>query len=76
MAKKAKEYFEKYDGVSGSIVVALEKVGVKNPSLKLRKKIAAANDMPNYTGTCYENQKLVEKLKAGTLVKPAGFWCF
>ena len=42
---------------------------VKSPS-GFRKKIAEANGISNYTGTEKQNEKLVELLRAGKLIKP------
>lgn len=65
----ASECFKKYTGNSGSIVTALNSIGVDS-SYNYRKKIAAANDISNYAGTASQNTALLNKLKAGTLKKP------
>lgn len=64
------EYFPKYTGTSTSIVDALKKVGVTNPNLAYRRKIAAVNDIKNYVGTAAQNIKMLTILKNGNLVKP------
>ncbi|WP_347993367.1 hypothetical protein [uncultured Eubacterium sp.] len=35
-----------------------------------RKKIAAANNISNYTGTAAQNEKMLNLLKQGKLIKP------
>ena len=54
---------------SGSIVIALQKVGA-NSTYSYRSKIAAANGIKNYSGKASENTKLVTLIKQGKLVKP------
>ena len=62
--------FKKYTGNSGSIVTALNAIGV-NSSYSYRKQIAAVNNISNYSGTASQNTTMLNKLKAGTLIKPA-----
>ena len=52
-----------------SIVDALNSIGVDS-SMANRKKIAAANNITNYTGTAAQNTNMLSLLKAGKLVKP------
>lgn len=47
---------------------ALKSIGV-NSSYPYRKKIAAKNNVNNYTGTAVQNNQLLAKLKAGKLKK-------
>ena len=35
-----------------------------------RKKITAANNISNYTGTAAQNEKMLNLLKQGKLIKP------
>lgn len=51
-----------------SIVDALKAIGV-NSSFSNREKIAEANGISNYTGTATQNISLLNKLKAGKLIK-------
>ncbi|MDE5855095.1 MAG: hypothetical protein K2H19_08560 [Ruminococcus sp.] len=62
-------YFKKYTGNSTSIVTALNAIGADS-SYNYRKKIAAANNINNYSGTASQNTTMLNKLKAGTLKKP------
>ena len=62
-------YFEKYDGDSVSIVMALKAIGEKS-SYPYREEIAKANGVSNYTGTASQNSSLVKLLKKGKLIKP------
>lgn len=62
-------YFPKYTGKSGSIADALKAVGADG-SFSNRQKIAAANGIGNYTGSASQNTSMLNKLKAGTLIKP------
>lgn len=56
---------------STSIVDALKATG-EDSSMSNRKKIAEANGISNYTGTYSQNVSLLNKLKAGELIKPSG----
>lgn len=51
-----------------SLISALNSIGV-NSSYDYRKKIAQKNNVNNYTGTAQQNIQLLEKLKAGRLIK-------
>lgn len=51
-----------------SIISALNSIGV-NSSFDYRKKIAQKNNVRDYTGTVQQNKQLLEKLKAGRLIK-------
>lgn len=72
-----KQYYNKTNYTGTSLVDGLKSVGVysidgKNVgSWNSRKELAAANGIKNYTGTAAQNTTLLNKLKAGTLVKPA-----
>ncbi len=52
-----------------SIVDALKKIG-ENSSFAYRRKIAAANGMPDYSGKEKENVRLLSLLRTGLLIKP------
>lgn len=75
--EKATQYYNKANYKGTSLVDGLKSVGVysidgKNVgSWNSRKELAAANGIQNYTGTAAQNTALLNKLKAGTLVKPA-----
>lgn len=62
-------YFKKCKNSYTSIVDALKSVGVLEPSLTYRKKIAKINNINYYTGTKTENLKLLSLLKKGKLIK-------
>lgn len=62
--------FPRYTGSSTSIVEALKAVGA-DYSYAYREKIAAVNSISNYSGTPAQNTTMLNKLKAGTLKKPA-----
>ncbi len=64
------KYFPKYTGSSSSIVDALKAVGCTDTSYAYRQKIAQANGITNYTGTAAQNTTMLNKLKAGNLIKP------
>lgn len=51
-----------------SIVDALNQIGVDS-SFANRKKIAAKNNIPDYTGKASENKRMLDRLKAGKLIK-------
>ena len=61
-------YYKKYTGTSGSIVSALNAIGV-NSSYSNREKIAKANGISNYSGTAEQNTKMLTLLKQGKLKK-------
>ncbi len=62
-------YFSKYSGTSGSIVTALNSLGVAS-TFAYRKQIASANGISPYAGTAAQNIKLLGLLKQGRLIKP------
>lgn len=64
-----KKYFPVPSVKTGSIVDALRSIGVDS-SFAYRKKIAAKNSISNYTGTAAQNKTMLNKLYAGTLLKP------
>jgi N-acetylmuramoyl-L-alanine amidase CwlA len=51
-----------------SIVDALNQIGVDS-SFAYRKKLAAKNNIPDYTGRAGENKRMLDRLKAGKLIK-------
>ena len=61
-------YYPRYTGNSGSIVDALNAVGV-NSSYANRKSIAALNGISNYSGTAAQNTQMLNLLKQGKLIK-------
>lgn len=61
--------YPRYKGNSKSIIDALNEVGVIDPSMTLRKKIAIANGITNYKGTAKQNALMVSLLKDGKLIK-------
>lgn len=61
-------YYPKYTGKSSSIVDALNSLGIDS-SMTHRKAIAANNGIANYSGTAAQNTVLLDKLKAGKLIK-------
>ncbi len=62
--------FPRYAGNSGSIAAALDAVGA-DASYANRAKIAQANGIGGYRGTAAQNTRMLELLKAGTLIDPA-----
>jgi len=62
--------YPKYTGNSPSIVVALRAVGEMDITFTNRARIAQANGIRDYTGTAAQNTEMVNRLKAGTLIKP------
>lgn len=54
---------------TNSFIDALKHIGIDS-SFTNRKKIAAANGYPNYTGTASQNGDLRRKCQGGTLIKP------
>ncbi len=61
-------YYPKYTGTSASIVIALTAIGEKDTSLTHRKKIGTVNGITN-AGTADGNTKMLQLLKAGSLLK-------
>lgn len=61
-------YYPKCASSYTSIVEALKSIGVDS-SMDNRKKIAALNGYPNYSGTASQNISLLNKLKNGKLIK-------
>lgn len=62
-------YYPKYTGKSNSIVDALKSIGVKDPTIEKRTKIAKANGISGYSGLASQNNTLLTLLKAGKLKK-------
>jgi hypothetical protein len=63
------EYYKRYFGTSGRIVVALNSLKIGS-SFANRKKIAKANNIKLYIGTAAQNTRLLNLLKKGKLIKP------
>lgn len=63
-----KKYYPRYSGKTNSLVDALVSLNI-NAMMENRKKIAAVNGIPNYTGTAKQNTELLEKLRKGILIK-------
>lgn len=61
-------YYPRYFGTTGSIVTALNSLGI-NSAFSNRKKIASANGIKLYAGTAAQNTRLLNLLKQGKLVK-------
>lgn len=68
-AEAAETYFAKPTKSYSSIVDALKSIGVDS-SYAYREKIAAANGIPNYSGTAAQNKRMLELLNQGKLKKP------
>jgi len=66
--KKTISYYPKYEGVSESIVTALQAVKVDS-NFNYRKKIAKANGIKLYVGSPAQNIEMLELLKKGKLIK-------
>ena len=62
-------YYPRYFGTSGSIVTALNSIGVGS-SFANRKKIAKANGITYYIGTAKQNTTMLSLLIQGKLIKP------
>ena len=62
-------YYPASKVATNSFIDALKHIGVDS-SFSNRKKIAAVNGYPNYTGTSSQNGDLRRKCQAGTLIKP------
>ena len=62
-------YFPACDAGYTTLAAALTSVGADG-SYSYRKRIAAANDVENYSGTVDQNNALLALLKAGVLKKP------
>jgi flagellum-specific peptidoglycan hydrolase FlgJ len=63
------EYYPKYTGDSGSIVIALETMRVES-SFLFREKIYAANYSDTYRGSEKQNLNMLTRLKKGQLIVP------
>lgn len=59
-------YYPRYTGTSGSVVAALNAIGV-NSSYAYRKLIAKENGITGYVGTAKQNTQMLALLKAGKL---------
>ncbi len=62
-------YFPRYEGITNSIVTALNVLKV-NSSFAHRKQIAGANGIKGYIGTAAQNTKMLSLLKQGALLRP------
>lgn len=62
-------YYKKCSSSLKSIVEALADIGEKDTSFAHRKKIAKANGITSYTGSEFQNIKMLELLKKGKLKK-------
>lgn len=62
------EYLSNPNFKGTSIVDALNEIGVDS-SKEYRKKLAAKNNINHYTGTGSQNKRMLDKLKAGKLIK-------
>ena len=66
-------YYPKYSGNSSNLDMILKAIGVPDKYLgswTARKPIASANGIKNYTGSLYDNIKLIQLAKRGKLKKP------
>ena len=68
--RRAELNFHSCDNSCTSFVDALKNIGIDS-SFENRKKIAAINGIPNYTGTAQQNTELLNKLKEGKLKMPS-----
>ena len=66
--EKTVEYYPSCSQTTNSIVDALKEIGADS-SLANRKNIAAKNGIADYKGTAAQNTILLNKLKAGELIK-------
>ena len=62
-------YFPACAQSCATITEGLANIG-KETSIAYRKRIAAVNNIENYTGTADQNNQMLEMLKAGTLIDP------
>ena len=63
------DYYKRYFGTSTSLVDALKSLKI-GATFTNRKKIAKANGVKLYVGTAAQNNRLLNLLKKGKLVKP------
>lgn len=63
-------YYPKPNYIGTSLVGALDAIGVDS-SFDNREKIAKANGITDYTGTADQNNKLLNLLMSGRLIRPA-----
>ena len=76
--EKTKQYYKKYTGDSYKIDEVFEAIGVpakyrrdkSGETSSVRKPVAKANGISNYTGTAAQNMKLINLAKKGKLIKP------
>jgi len=67
-SSKTTKYYKKYTGKSNSLVDALNSLKI-NYSFSYRRKIAKANGIKLYVGTAKQNEKMLNLLKQGKLIK-------
>jgi len=67
-AKPTVSYYKACSSRYNSLVDALNSIGV-NSSFIYRRKIAIKNNVRPYIGTANQNKRLLDKLKAGRLIK-------
>ena len=67
-SNKTTKYYKKYTGKSNSIVDALNSLKIDS-SFSHRRKIAKANGIKLYVGTTKQNEKMLNLLKQGKLIK-------
>ena len=63
------KYYKACNKKYNSLVDALKSIGVDS-SYIYRKKIAIKNNIRDYTGTAEQNKRMLDRLKAGKLIKP------
>ena len=63
------KYYPQYLSNKTSFVDALKAVGETDTAMKHRKAIASANNIDKYTGTAAQNDKLLQLLKSGKLLR-------
>ena len=68
-APATNQFFPRTSAGGGSIVAALNSIGVDS-SFANRTRIARANGVTNYTGTAAQNTRLLQLLRAGQLRRP------
>ena len=67
--KKEERYFKRYEGDTVSIVMALKSIGAES-SYAYRRRVAAKNDIKDYSGTARQNLYMLSLLKKGELLLP------
>lgn len=67
-SKPSTSYYKACNKKYNSLVDALKSIGVDS-SYNFRKKIATKNNIHDYSGTAKQNKQILDKLKAGRLIK-------